>query len=289
VSHDHRSDRLSRPLDAPPTEPADAPKRIRLRYSGTCILCGLELIRGAEALYDKRSRTVRCIECPAKFSEPPPIKTGTAGASARQEYERRHASREAKVRAHLGNVFGGVVLAVTDDPQSTRAWARGAIGEEKLAQALARVDGLTVLQDRRVPGTRGNIDQIIISPAGVFVVDAKFYKGLIRMRDVGGWFKTDLRLYVGSRDCSKLADNMGWQAEAVQRVLDATSLGGPPVTAVLCFVDGDWPLISPPESYKGVRLEGKRSIKKLVTKSNVLSAREIEQLVRVLATAFPPK
>jgi hypothetical protein len=214
---------------------------------------------------------------------------GTAGASARQEYERRHASREAKVRARLGNVLGGIVLAVTDDPQSTRAWARGAVGEEKLAEALAGVDGLTVLQDRRVPGTRGNIDHIVIAPAGVFVVDAKLYKGLIRVRDVGGWFKTDLRLYVGSRDCSKLADNMGWQAEAVQRVLDATAQGIPAVTPVLCFVDGDWPLISPPEFYKSVRLEGKRSIKKLVTKSNALSADKIGQLARILATAFPPK
>jgi Nuclease-related domain len=279
-------------LDAPPVEPSDettALKRIRLRYAGTCILCGLQLAAGAEALYDKGSRTVRCTACPEEVSEPTPIQMGTAGSSARQEYERRHAARQARVRGRLGNFLGGVVLAVTDDPQSTRAWARGAVGEEKLAEALAGVQGLRVLQDRRVTGTRGNIDHIVVAPAGVFVVDAKRYKGLIRIRDVGGWFKTDLRLYVGSRDCSKLAENMGWQADAVQRVLDATSLGIPPVTPVICFVDGEWPLISPPESYKGVRLEGKRSMKTLVTKSNALSANDIERRARVLATAFPPK
>jgi hypothetical protein len=61
------------------------------------------------------------------------------------------------------------------------------------------------------------------------------------------------------------------------------------VTPVLCFVDGEWPLISPPEVYKSVRLEGKRSIKKLVTKSNALSADKIAQVARILATALPPK
>jgi hypothetical protein len=62
---------------------------------------------------------------------------------------------------------------VTSEPQSTRAWAIGAWGEEKLAEVLAGLDGLQVLHDRRVPGTRGNIDHIVIAPAGVFVVDPR--------------------------------------------------------------------------------------------------------------------
>jgi len=34
---------------------------------------------------------------------------------------------------------------------------------------------------------------------------------------------------------------------------------------VLCFVDGDWPLFRPPSSFRGVRLEGSRSIRSLLT------------------------
>ena len=64
------------------------------------------------------------------------------------------------------------MLALTDDPQSTRAWARGARGEEELAAAVAEVPGVRVLHDRRVPGTRGNLDHLVLAPAGVFVVDA---------------------------------------------------------------------------------------------------------------------
>ena len=94
---------------------------------------------------------------------------------------------------------------------------------------------------------------------------------MARRFGVGGWFKTDLRLYVGSRDCSKLAENMRWQVEAVQAALESAGFAGMLATPVLCFVDGEWPLISPSESYQGVRLEGKRSIKKLVTSSTGLS------------------
>lgn len=42
-----------------------------------------------------------------------------------------------------------------------------------------------MLHDRRVPDTRGNIDHIIVAPAGVFVVDAKNHKGKIGIRDRG--------------------------------------------------------------------------------------------------------
>jgi hypothetical protein len=215
---------------------------------------------------------------------------GIAGRSANREYERRKSAREIRVKGRLGDTLGGVVLAITGEPQSTRAWVRGATGEQKLAEALAGVPGIELLHDRRVPHTRGNIDHIVVAPGGVFVVDAKHYKGLIQIRDVGGWFKTDKRLYVGGRDCSHLAENMGWQVEAVQRAIFA---GGfepiPPITPVLCFVDGDWPLLFPPEEYKGVRLEGIRSIKRLVAGIRVLESDVIVRVCHALALAFPPK
>jgi hypothetical protein len=215
---------------------------------------------------------------------------GVAGQSGKREYERRKSARDARVKGRLGDILGGVVLAITDEPQSTRAWVRGATGEEKLAEALAGVPGIKLLHDRSVPHTKGNIDHIVVAPAGVFVVDAKHYKGLIEIRDVGGLFKTDKRLYVGGRDCSHLAENMGWQVEAVQRALAA---GGckptPQITSVLCFVEGEWPLLFPPEEYKGVRLEGMRSIKKLIAEVRILEPEVVICIHHALANVFPPK
>jgi hypothetical protein len=222
---------------------------------------------------------------------PAATESGSAGASAHREYERRRAAREVRVKAQLGNLVGGFALAVTGDPQSTRAWERGSIGEQKLAKALAEVHDLIVLNDRRVPRTRGNLDHIVIAPAGVFVIDAKRYQGLIQIRDRGALFSRDERLYVGRRDCSSLAENMGWQVSAVTKALESarTEPSAIPVTPVLCFVDGEWPLLLQPEWYKGVRLEGPRSIKALLTRSQVLNRDQIERISRILAVAFPAK
>lgn len=268
--------------------PADV-KRLRLRYAGTCAECGTPLAQGTDALYDRRLRIVRCVVCPVD-GDATAIDPGVAGASAQREYERRVASRQSRINDRFGRRIGGVILALSDEPTSTKAWARGSEGERKLAEALADVDGIRVLHDRRVPGTRGNIDHIVIGPAGVFVVDAKLYAGTIRIRDVGGLFRRDERLYVGRRDCSQLAENMRWQVEAVEKALQRTQIEPlPPVAPVLCFVRGEWPLLSPPDSYRGVRLEGSHSIRKLITRESLLGDPAIDQVWRGLAGVLPPK
>lgn len=195
------------------------------------------------------------------------------------------------MKSRLGDVIGGVALALTGEPPSTRAWERGSIGEQKLAEALAGIDSLITLHDRKARKTRGNIDHILVGPAGVFVVDAKLYEGLIQIRDRGGLFKRDERLYVGSRDCSHLATNMKWQIAEVRDALVSTGidLAVVPVIPVLCFVDGEWPLLLPPESYRGVRLEGKRSIKKLIGGRQVLDKDQVERIARSLAGVLPAK
>jgi hypothetical protein len=62
----------------------------------------------------------------------------------------------------------------------------------------------------------------------------------------------------------------------------------PPITPVLCFVDGDWPLIAPPDEFRGVRLEGAKSLCKRLA-GEVLDEAEIAQLTRILAAALPAK
>jgi nuclease-like protein len=291
LAHTVRPMPANLPVLPEPPPPVESERHLRLRYTGECSQCGKSLPKGIEALYNSTSRTVRCIVCeaPSKIALEKVDDLGTAGRSAHNEYERRHLAREARVKGRLGDILGGVVLAITDDPQSTRAWERGSIGERKLAEALVDVPDIKLLHDRRVPGTRGNIDHIVVAPAGVFVVDAKFYKGLIQIRDVGGFFKTDKRLYVGKRDCSHLAENMRWQVQAVQLALQSAEVQSVPITPVLCFVEGEWPLLFPPEEYLGVRLEGKRSIKKLLSIGQGLQPEVLAGTYRALAIAFPAK
>ena len=236
---------------------------------------------------------MHCIECPPAEGghAEPAIEAGVAGRSARAEYKRRVAKRDAAITERWGIGFKAkVVRALTDEPQSTRAWANGAAGEEKLAAELATVSGLRTLHDRRAPGTRGNIDHIVIAPAGVFVVDAKNHRGMVEIRNRGWFLRPDYRLTVGRRDCSAIADNMGWQVEAVLAALRAASVDPlPRVTPVLCFLEAEWPLFGAPDEFHGVRLEGPRSIKRLLTSSTILDDIAADRMTSVLSSALPPK
>ena len=269
--------------------PATGLRRLRLRFAGTCILCGAHLQEGSFALHHKATMTVRCIECP-KAPGPRTIDGGAAGASAYREYERRKGAREERAKLFLGKTLGSIAVALSAEDPATVAWKRGAIGESKLAATLTEIPQARALHDRRVRGTRGNIDHIVVGPAGVFVVDAKLYRGVIRVRERGTPLKTDQRLYVGRRDCSRLAENMAWQVSAIQAVLASVGVeyASVPVQPVLCFVDGEWAFFTP-RSYKGVRLEGLRSIKELLTTGQALNLVAVDAVTGILSSAFPPK
>lgn len=44
---------------------AEAPdeKRMKLRYAGTCRICGAALAARTNAIYERSTRTVRCLDC----------------------------------------------------------------------------------------------------------------------------------------------------------------------------------------------------------------------------------
>ena len=62
-----------------------------------------------------------------------------------------------------------------------------------------------------------------------------------------------------------------------------------PSRRALCFVKGHWPLPLPPGSFRGMRLEGPRSLRNLLTRSPLLDDATIARLAAILGRAFPPK
>jgi hypothetical protein len=164
---------------------------------------------------------------------------GVAGASARREHERRSARDEQRLRAEWGRL-GGLAVALTPERNSTRSWSTGAIGEERVGQLLDRLDPsrVRVLHDRRIPGTRANIDHLVVTRDAVWVIDAKRYKGKPQFVVEGGLFRPRVeRLRVGSRDQTKLVDGVLRHVEIVEAVVEV------PVVGALCFVEADWPLL----------------------------------------------
>ncbi len=213
----------------------------RLRYAGTCAICAAPQQRGARAYWSPSARAVFCIPC-VEGAELALARAGTAGAGAAREHARR-AARDAERRRRRSGKLAPLAELLSAPKQSTEAWAKGAIGEERLAAFLERelAGQALLLHDRRIPGRRSNIDHVAVGPAGIWVIDAKRYEGTVRKRDVGGWFRSDVRVYVGGRDRTPLVRKMAAQVEAVRAALaSAPGLAGIPVRAAVCFTASDW-------------------------------------------------
>lgn len=214
------------------------------------------------------------------------IATGVPGGSARREYERRHQRREQRIDERWGPL-AGLVKFLSDDPQSDSAWAKGSAGEQVLAGRLRKLlgDRAVLLHDREVPRTRGNIDHIAVAASGIWVIDAKKYKGRVEHRDVGGWFKTDLRLYVGSRDHTKLADGLAWQVDAVRRALEGVEV---PINAALCFVEAEWGLFPKAARHNGVWVTWSAKLAEMIAEPGPLTPEDVTDVASRIATALPP-
>lgn len=289
---------------------------MKLRYAGICSRCGVDIGAGVLADYDREAKTVACVGCAPRFAlaesaeleptepaEQSPVPQhaitptepltldavdGQPGASARREFERRHDARQARVQANHPKI-GRFLLAVFDDPQSTTAWDVGAVGEQALGEMLARSAGpeLRVLHDRRIPGTRANIDHLVVCPSGVYVIDAKRYRdSRPQLRHFGGLFRSrEELLYVGGRDRTKLVAGMHRQLGLVRAALaDQSEV---PVHGALCFLDADWPVLGGSFMIAGVHVLWPKKLRAMLTGPGTLDADQIADLQWQLHEAFP--
>ena len=209
--------------------------------------------------------------------------SGTPGASARQEYERRRASRERRIRRQHPRI-GGLLLALREAPLHETVWARGAEGEERVGRRLAELceEHVLLLHDRRIPGKRANIDHLAIARGGVWVIDSKRRRGpVVIERPLAG----EPKLKIGGRDCSLLVDGLAWQTELVTRAL-ADSAPDVPVHGALCFVDADLPLLRK-LTFRGYPLLYPKTLAKRLNAPGDLSPARAQAVADALAAAFP--
>lgn len=294
---------------------------MRLRYAGRCRECATEPPRGRRAVYDPATKTVCCLGCQVRPTgdrespgddtaagdtvhgeaghttapAPPPAEEpiagetspGVAGSSARREHERRVAKREERIRSKHPRL-GGLILALSDDPQTTKAWATGAVGEERLGRRLDAAAGplVRVLHDRGILRSRANLDHLVVGASGVFVVDAKRYQGRPHRVVEGGFFtpRTE-KLLVGRRDCTRLVDAGLKQADLVRGALaDDTVV----VHSVLCFIEADWPLLGGDFMLRGVAVTWPKKLAATIARPGPLTEQQVTAVHQRLAAAFPP-
>lgn len=130
-------------------------------------------------------------------------------------------------------LFIGAAKAVVE-PNHICARGIGAKGEEITAAELAKLPAPHVaLHDLRIPGTRSNIDHVVIGPGGVFVVETKRMQGKLRVRH-------DI-VYIGGRRTG-MVEEVVRETQAVQGALDDHGLGNVRVQPLLYLqkVDAGW-------------------------------------------------
>ena len=175
-------------------------------------------------------------------------------------------------------------------PQHQRAWERGAEGEERVAARLAKLlhgYGVDLLHDRRIPGTRANIDHLAIGQGGVTVIDAKHYEGQVRSEARGGLLRPRTQhLLIGGRDQTRLVEGVKRQAALVLTALQhaGEDVG---VRAALCMADaGGLPMLGHP-SVDGIAVDGARHIAKIARRPGSLSDHDVARITASLAQSFP--
>jgi hypothetical protein len=271
------------------TEDSDpvVPRLLRLRYPAVCATCGIALSKGSQAFWDRETRHATCLACAPVPGEPLP---GTPGASAAVEGERRRDKRVEKVRRQYGDHAAAVAEEMAGR-ETDATWGKGSAGESRLAAFVMNKvgDAVIPLHDRLIPGTRGNIDHIFISSTGIWVVDAKAYKGKVVQRENGPIWRRTSEVYVGGRNRSSLANGVNKQVAAVIAALKPdSSLQGIEVNGALCFLDSEWALLDFPFQIGTVWVLYLGALRKRLKKQGALSRETMERIARRLDLSLPP-
>jgi hypothetical protein len=136
-----------------------------------------------------------------------------------------------------------------------------------------------ILHRRRLPGERSRINQIVVGPAGVTVIDSRHYKaGRVDLQDG--------RIRVGLRNRSDLLDAVIAQVEGVRRVLTDTPYEQVTVEAAIARrkVNGA-PVLEAPNASRVV-VCGTRRIAGEASRPGSLSDRKVKALAAYLDGAL---
>jgi hypothetical protein len=133
----------------------------------------------------------------------------------------------------LGPIVGGLAAVAAGWGLRFRpsldavAWRRGAEGERRTARLLDPLErhGWAVLHDLAVPGSRANIDHLVIGPGGVFVIDSKHYRGRLQLDGSG-------RLWHGRYPLAPALHAVSFEADQAAQVLTDSDVVVVPIMAV---------------------------------------------------------
>jgi hypothetical protein len=258
-------------------------KELTLRFDSICELCEQKLPKGSKGVYFATRKKVQCL------THENITTVGEAGKSAQDKAE----AIEAKYKENIESIkfIGKIIYPFLDPSKEAQKWAKGAKGERKVGKVLDEIaleHGFKVLHDRTIPKSKANIDHILVTPKGVFIIDAKNYKGKVEIRNDGGWFSTEKnKLIVDGRNRSKLVDGVKWQISRMGEELAKNNLA-PNLVGVLGFVDAVWPFFGKPIEIDGVYLNSK-GFTNIINNFNPSAGCDVEKTFFVIEKIFKSK
>jgi hypothetical protein len=225
--------------------------------------------------HDASIKKVRCAKCgPAKevsptsdIAAPRAVGPDPIGGSA--------ALREAQARR---------------DPK----WVKGAAGEYLMDRFLHKnvPKDAIILTDRRVPGTKSNIDHIVVASSGVWIIDSKNWTGKIEYK-ANSMMSVNTRLYVGGKDRTSEIEAIYGLVIPVAQVIADRSV---PIKSALVFIDGDWSIASLPRmlankpyQHLGVWITPPRTLAKMINEPGPLDPESVRRVGLKLDEALTPR
>jgi len=262
---------------------------IKAKKISFCEVCKRKVPTG-EPIYWSRSRsTIRCeADKPIDLNNGEDNVVGVAGASARRQYKSKANWDEDAINKKFPKI-GRVLNLFNNDPQSTMAWKQGAEGEEAVGEflaAFAKTNGYLLLNDRRIRGSKANIDHILVTDKAVFVIDAKNYRGLVSV-EYENFFSRKEILKIDGKDRTKLVLGVQKQVRLVRDALEGEIGNADSIQGVLAFFAADWPLISPAKQILDIKLNGRKGLGDLIQKQSKIEDLDIKRIANILIKGFP--
>jgi len=149
-----------------------------------------------------------------------------------------------------------------------------------------------ILTDRQVPGTKSNIDHIVVAPSGVWIIDSKVWKGKIEYKSAT-MMGTAKRLFVGGKDRTSAVEAIYNLVIPVAQTIGDRSV---PIKPALVFIDGDWSdasagriITSKPYQHLSVWISWPKAIWRKINEPGPLDPDAIKQIGADLDAALRPR
>jgi len=158
-------------------------------------------------------------------------------------------------------------------------WSAGAEGEENVAEVLNSLRGFETVNDVVLPGEKANIDHVAVSTKGVFVIETKNHKGLVRYRgDSWELLKTGRRGTVYSGKIGNPSKQVKRNAVALRKFLSEKLGIVAYVHGIVCFTNPEARLEVQEPTVIVIHITNLKSFFQTLEEQEALSEQEVRRI-----------